>query len=56
RPSTLSNAQFRFSLSMIRSLKKMRDASPFLRPVDAIALNITSSADYKNPMDFSTIE
>jgi len=35
----------------------MKDASPFLRPVDAIALNIPHYPQIiKNPMDFSTIE
>ncbi len=35
----------------------MKDASPFLRPVDAVALNIPHYPQIiKNPMDFSTIE
>ncbi|KAF8624755.1 hypothetical protein AX15_005653 [Amanita polypyramis BW_CC] len=56
-PSTLNTAQFRFSQSTIRSLKKLKDAAPFLRPVDPIALNILHYPQIiKNPMDFSTIE
>ncbi|RDB29127.1 SWR1 complex bromodomain subunit bdf1 [Hypsizygus marmoreus] len=55
--STLTPAQFRFSLSTIRSLKKLKDAGPFLRPVDHVALNIPHYPSIiKSPMDFSTIE
>ncbi|KAF8641126.1 hypothetical protein AX17_000768 [Amanita inopinata Kibby_2008] len=56
-PCTLTNAQYRFCQSTIRSLKRLKDASPFLRPVDPIALNIPHYPQIvKNPMDFSTIE
>jgi bromodomain-containing factor 1 len=56
-PSTLAPAQFRFAQSTVRSLKKLKDAAPFLRPVDPIALNIPHYPQIvKNPMDFSTIE
>ncbi|KAF8898359.1 Bromodomain-containing protein [Infundibulicybe gibba] len=56
-PSTLSTAQFRFCLSTVRSLKKLKDATPFLRPVDPIALNIPHYPSIiKTPMDFSTVE
>ncbi|PFH50751.1 hypothetical protein AMATHDRAFT_47670 [Amanita thiersii Skay4041] len=55
--STLTSAQFRFCQSTVRSLRKLKDASPFLRPVDPIALNIPHYPQIiKNPMDFSTIE
>lgn len=41
----------------MRSLKKLKDAGPFLRPVDPIALNIPHyTTVIKNPMDFSTVE
>lgn len=41
----------------MRTLKKSKDAGPFLRPVDPIALNIPHYLTIiKNPMDFSTIE
>lgn len=55
--STLSVAQHRFCMSTIRNLKKMRDATPFLRPVDIIGLNIPHYPSIiKTPMDFSTID
>ncbi|KAJ3872123.1 hypothetical protein F5051DRAFT_445486 [Lentinula edodes] len=55
--STLTVGQYRFCQSTIRSLKKLKDASPFLRPVDPVALNIPHYPSIiKNPMDFSTIE
>ncbi|KIK71261.1 hypothetical protein GYMLUDRAFT_976433 [Collybiopsis luxurians FD-317 M1] len=56
-PSTLTVAQYRFCQSTVRSLKKLKDAGPFLRPVDPVALNIPHYPSIiKNPMDFSTIE
>jgi bromodomain-containing factor 1 len=54
---TLSIAQFRFCQSTVRNLKKLKDAAPFLRPVDPIALGIPHYPSIiKNPMDFSTID
>lgn len=56
-PSTFSVAQYRFCLSTIRTLKKLKTAAPFLKPVDVIALNIPHyHSVIKQPMDFSTIE
>ncbi|KAG6891419.1 hypothetical protein C0992_007198 [Termitomyces sp. T32_za158] len=56
-PSTITPAQFRFCQSTIRSLKKLKDAGPFLRPVDYVALKIPHYPTIiKTPMDFSTIE
>ncbi|TBU49725.1 Bromodomain-containing protein [Dichomitus squalens] len=56
-PSTLSVAQWRFSSSTVRTLKKMKDAGPFLNPVDPVALGIPHYPQViKRPMDFSTIE
>nr|VWO96631.1 Histone acetyltransferase [Ganoderma boninense] len=56
-PSTFSIAQWRFSSSTIRTLKKMKDAGPFLNPVDPVALGIPHYPQViKRPMDFSTIE
>ena len=53
----MSSSQYRFCLSTIRSLKKMKEATPFLRPVDPVALNIPHYPSIiKNPMDFATIE
>ncbi|KAG5648164.1 hypothetical protein DXG03_006118 [Asterophora parasitica] len=55
--SIITPAQFKFCQSTIRSLKKLKDAGPFLRPVDYVALNIPHYPTIiKTPMDFSTIE
>ncbi|ESK98428.1 transcription regulator [Moniliophthora roreri MCA 2997] len=54
---SLNVQQYRFCQSTIRTLKKMKDAGPFLRPVDPVALNIPHYPSIvKHPMDFSTIE
>ncbi|KAK9460033.1 Bromodomain-containing protein [Lipomyces oligophaga] len=54
---TLPKHQTKFAHSMLRSLKRLKDAYPFLVPVDPIKLNIL---DYptvvKNPMDLATME
>ncbi|KAF5382911.1 hypothetical protein D9757_006322 [Collybiopsis confluens] len=56
-PSTLTVGQYRFCQSTVRTLKKLKDAGPFLRPVDPVALNIPHYPSViKNPMDFGTIE
>ena len=56
-PATLSIPQYRFCQSTVRTLKKSKDAGPFLRPVDPVALGIPHYLTIiKNPMDFSTIE
>ncbi|PCH33446.1 Bromodomain-containing protein [Wolfiporia cocos MD-104 SS10] len=53
----LSLAQWRFCTSTIRTLKKLKDAGPFLHPVDPVALNIPHYPSIvKHPMDFSTID
>ncbi|PPQ76174.1 hypothetical protein CVT26_009351 [Gymnopilus dilepis] len=55
--STISVAQYRFLTSTLRSLKKMKDAVPFLLPVDPVALNIPHYPSIvKQPMDLSTVE
>ncbi|KZT74817.1 Bromodomain-containing protein [Daedalea quercina L-15889] len=55
--STFSLAQWRFSTSTVRTLKKMKDSSPFLHPVDPVALNIPHYPSIvKHPMDFSTVD
>lgn len=57
RRANLSHSQWRFCVSTIRHLRKMKDAAPFLNPVDPIALNIPHYPTIvKQPMDFSTIE
>jgi hypothetical protein len=56
-PSTISAAQYKFMLSTIRSIKKQKDAFPFLRPVDPVALNVPHYPTIiKHPMDISTVE
>ncbi|TEB39309.1 Bromodomain-containing protein [Coprinellus micaceus] len=55
--SRISMAQFKYCQSCVRSLKKMKDAAPFLKPVDVVALNIPHYLQIvRHPMDFSTIE
>ncbi|CCM02208.1 uncharacterized protein FIBRA_04288 [Fibroporia radiculosa] len=54
---TISSAQWRFCTSTIRTLKKIKDAGPFLHPVDPVALNVPHYPSIvKHPMDFSTVE
>ncbi|KAI0690697.1 Bromodomain-containing protein [Cytidiella melzeri] len=56
-PATLSAAQYKFCLSIVRTLKKQKAAVPFLKPVDAVALNIPHyHSVIKHPMDLSTVE
>ncbi|CAL1696537.1 unnamed protein product [Somion occarium] len=56
-PPTLSVAQWRFCTSTVRTLKKLKDAAPFLHPVDHVALNIPHYPTIiKHPMDFSTVD
>ncbi|EFI28580.1 bromodomain-containing protein [Coprinopsis cinerea okayama7 len=55
--STMSLAQWKYCGSCIRSLKKLKDSIPFLKPVDPVQLNIPHYPSIiKHPMDFSTIE
>ncbi|PIA13444.1 Bromodomain-containing protein, partial [Coemansia reversa NRRL 1564] len=49
--------QHKYCTAMVRALKKHRDAGPFLRPVDIVALNIPDYPNIvKTPMDLSTVE
>ena len=49
--------QIRYCTSMLKSLRKTKDASPFNLPVDAVKLNIPRYPEViKSPMDLSTIE
>ncbi|KAH6917622.1 hypothetical protein BKA70DRAFT_1215831 [Coprinopsis sp. MPI-PUGE-AT-0042] len=55
--SSITNSQFKYCQSSLRSLKKLKDSIPFLKPVDPVALNIPHYPTIiKNPMDFSTVE
>jgi hypothetical protein len=53
----MTQPQNKFALSVVRSMKKHKDATPFLLPVDPVALNIPHYPTIiTNPMDLSTIE
>lgn len=54
--STLAKEQLRFCANVLRGLKRHRDAGPFSRPVDPVALGIPDYLEVvKHPMDLSTI-
>lgn len=54
--STLAKEQLRFCANVLRGLKRHRDAGPFSRPVDPVALGIPDYLEIvKHPMDLSTI-
>lgn len=56
-PTLMTANQHKFCVSTVRSLKRIKDAAPFLRPVDYVALNIPHyPIVIKRPMDFSTVE
>ncbi|CAE6454066.1 unnamed protein product [Rhizoctonia solani] len=56
-PTMLTANQQKYCLSTVRTLKRMKDAVPFLRPVDPIALNVPHyPIVIKRPMDFFTVE
>ena len=49
--------QHKYAIALVRQLKKHREATPFLNPVDPIALKIPQYPDFiKSPMDLTTIE
>ncbi|KAG8980541.1 hypothetical protein FRB90_007661, partial [Tulasnella sp. 427] len=49
--------QIKYALSTVKQLKKSRDATPFLQPVDPVALNIPHyHSVITHPMDLSTVE
>ncbi|GAA6038367.1 hypothetical protein JCM8097_007613 [Rhodosporidiobolus ruineniae] len=53
----ITKEQQKFAINMVRNLKRNKNAPPFLKPVDAVALLIPDY--YKiilNPMDLGTIE
>ncbi|KAJ9649353.1 transcription initiation at TATA-containing promoter protein [Coniosporium apollinis] len=53
----MTGAQQKWLLEKLRTAKKIKDALPFLKPVDPVALNIPSYPHIiKNPMDISTME
>ncbi|GME94416.1 unnamed protein product [Ambrosiozyma monospora] len=49
--------QKKHALNSIKAVKRLKDAGPFLHPVDTVKLNIPFYYNYiKRPMDLSTIE
>ncbi|KAK6202282.1 Bromodomain-containing protein [Scheffersomyces amazonensis] len=49
--------QSKFALNTIKAIKRLKDAAPFLHPVDTVKLNIPLYYNYiPRPMDLSTIE
>lgn len=49
--------QNKFALNTIKAIKRLKDAGPFVHPVDIIKLNIPFYYNFiKRPMDLSTIE
>lgn len=49
--------QSKFVLNTIKAIKRLRDAGPFLHPVDVVKLNVPLYYNFiKRPMDLSTIE
>jgi bromodomain-containing factor 1 len=56
-PQELAKHQLKFALASIRAVKRLKDAGPFLAPVDIVKLNIPTYLDFiKNPMDLGTME
>lgn len=49
--------QAKFAINVIKAVKRLRDAGPFVHPVDIVKLNIPFYYNYiPRPMDLSTIE
>lgn len=49
--------QAKFALNTIKAIKRLRDAGPFLHPVDIVKLNIPLYYNYiPRPMDLATVE
>lgn len=49
--------QAKFALNSIKAIKRLKDAGPFIHPVDIVKLNIPFYYNYiPRPMDLSTIE
>ncbi|KAL6947028.1 hypothetical protein ACO0QE_001886 [Hanseniaspora vineae] len=53
----LPDHQHKYATTSIRNIKRLKDAKPFLNPVDPVALNIPQYFQYiTKPMDLSLIE
>lgn len=56
-PKGLPKHQSKFALASIRAVKRLKDAGPFLAPVDIVKLNIPTYFEIvKDPMDLGTME
>lgn len=56
-PRVLPKHQVKFALASLRSVKRLKDAAPFLEPVNDVALNIpTYYTIITRPMDLGTME
>ncbi|KAF5096941.1 hypothetical protein D0Z00_002601 [Geotrichum galactomycetum] len=56
-PQELAKHQLKFALASIKAVKRLKDAGPFLAPVDIVKLKIPTYLDFvKNPMDLGTME
>lgn len=56
-PVVLPRHQLRYATSAIKAIKRLKDAAPFLSPVDPIKQGVPQYFDYiKDPMDLGTIE
>lgn len=54
---SLAKHQIKFALASLRAVKRLRDAGPFVAPVDIVKLNIPNYHDFiKKPMDLGTME
>jgi bromodomain-containing factor 1 len=55
--SELDQVQLRYCSKMLKNAKRLKNATPFLVPVDPIKLGIPTYFDrIKNPMDISTMQ
>ncbi|QSL64055.1 hypothetical protein MERGE_000210 [Pneumocystis wakefieldiae] len=53
----MTKEQYKYALSILRQLRRNRDARPFNQPVDPVKLNIPSYPTIiTHPMDFGTID
>lgn len=53
----MPKAQLKQALQIVKALKRLKDAGPFVAPVDPVKLNIPTYFDYiKQPMDLGTME
>lgn len=53
----MTRDQIRYCGALIRNLKKHRDATPFIHPVDYVKLNLPDYPQIiKTPMDLTTID